>query len=200
MRFTALLSRARGTRALLLAAAAALSAACADASATGPDGSSGSPDGSGSGSGGNVPSSIVGSWKAGTISSLGFWDTHTGDYLGTAGGIAIFFKFQPNGGYTMQLYVMTRSYGCVTEAWTQLQGTVTFDGDGTFVTHPTVGRYKASDNCIARNNFDRAATSAELDGQRLTHYWSFEVNQTDGKTYLMIGRSPDTRSFFSRDQ
>ena len=129
---------------------------------------------------------MVGDWKAGTISMLGFWDNHTGDYVGATSGLAIFFTFEPNGEYSMLLYVLQRPLAwCVTQAWTELRGTVEFDG-GTFVTNPTVVRYKASDNCSSENNFDRAATTDELLDERRTYYWAFEPDEY-GKTYMRIG-------------
>lgn len=205
----------RSTPTLLLVAYAALVAACTDTTATEPGTPSappapGAPNGTpgttpnGASNGGTssstVPTSLLGDWRAGTISMLSFWNSHTGDYVGAASGYSVFFSFQADGKYTMNVYFMTRSYGCVTEGWTELRGTAQFGANGTFVTHPTTGRYKGSDNCVARMNFDRAATSEELAGQRKTYYWSFETNATDGKTYLMLGSDPDARSYFQRVQ
>jgi hypothetical protein len=143
-----------------------------------------------------VPGSFVGDWSAGTISLLSFWDNHTGDFLGTTGGQAIFFTFQPNGEYSMFLYVLQRPLAwCNVQGWTELRGTVTFDG-ATFVTHPTVGRYKGSNNCAESDNFDRPATAGELAAEERTYHWAFEPN-ADGKTYLRIGRDPSNREYWS---
>jgi hypothetical protein len=177
------------------ALALTLTIACADAAATEPAASGDSP---GAPVPGQVPGPVVGRWTSGRVSTLGFWNTQTGNYLGAANGLSILFAFEADGRYTMQVYVLLRNYGCVTEAWTELRGTVAFDGD-TFATRPTAGRYKGTDSCVASKNFDRAATAAELADERRTHYWSFEPNATDGKTYLMIGRARESRSFFSRD-
>jgi len=169
---------------LLLAPCLALVTACSDSSSTAPDGPPGAP-------GGSIPDSVVGNWKAGTISMLGFWDTHTDDYLGAANGYAVFFTFEGDGTYKMFVYFLLRSYGCVAETWTEMNGTATF-GDGTFVTRPTTGRYKAADTCNAAHNFERAATADELAENRTTFYWAFEPDE-DGKTYLRIGFDLENR-------
>jgi hypothetical protein len=188
--------RALRATALLPSLVALLLAACGgDNSATGPgDDNPGDPNGQ---PGGRVPSELVGDWKFGTISMLSFWDDHTGDYLGSASGVAVFFTFKPNGRYTQLVYVLARNYGCVTQTWTEMQGAVDFAG-GSFETEPTAGRYKASDNCIGRNNFERPMTAGELAGVQRTFLWRFEANPNDGKRYLMVGHNADTWSSFQR--
>lgn len=177
-------------RRTLLTAAVLLAAACgSDSSGPGDD------PGAEPGPGGHVPPEVVGDWKWGTISLLSFWDDHTGDYLGTAGGVAVFFTFEEAGHYTMHVYALSRTYGCVKQTWTQIKGAVDFSA-GTFAVEPRSGRYKAADNCVAGNNFDRAMTSGELAGARKSYHWNWRTDETSGKTYLMIGESPDLQSSF----
>ena len=180
------------TRRRALAALPALAlialAACSDSSG---------PGDSWAGEGGHVPSSVQGDWKFGTISMISFWDDHTGDYLGTAGGVAVFFEFEPNGTYKHYVYVLVRNYGCVTQSWTEMRGTVDFS-ETTFLATPKQGKFKASDNCNDRYNFQRAMTSAELAERRREYLWKFEQNPNDGKTYLMVGHDAQTWSHFQR--
>ena len=181
------------TRRRALAALPALAlialAACSDSSGPGENWS---------GEGGHVPSSVEGDWKFGTISMLSFWDDHTGDYVGTAGGVAVFFQFEPNGTYTHQVYVLVRNYGCVQQTWTEMRGTVDFS-ESTFLATPKQGKYKASDTCVERNNFQRAMTSAELADRRYEYLWKFERNPNDQKTYFMVGHDEETWSHFRRE-
>jgi hypothetical protein len=188
------LTRLRVRNVLPVVVALVLAACGGDGSATGPGGD---PSGPGGGSGGNVPSEVHGDWKFGTISMLSFWDDHTGDYLGSASGVAVFFTFQPNGRYKQLVYVLARSYGCVQQTWTEMEGGVDFD-DGTFTVSPARGKYKASDNCNAHNNFQRSMTASELANVQRTFLWRFETNEFDGKRYLMVGHDANTWSSFQR--
>ena len=194
---------ARHVRVLALAALLALPA-CSGGGPTVPDPpstpstpSTPSPP-SGPAPGATVPAPVIGSWKAGTVSLLSFWNSHTGDFIGTTGGLAIFFTFEPNDGYSMLLYVLQRPLAwCNVQAWTELKGTARFE-NGTFVVTPTSGRYKGSNNCAESGNFDRAATPDELQAERKTYWWSFEIDARDGKTYLRLGPDAEDRSWFSR--
>jgi hypothetical protein len=132
-----------------------------------------------------VPDVLVGRWMYGSISPTNFWNDHTGQYAGNAYGFADHITFQENGTYTRLVYIYTQNYGCRTQVWTQMQGTVTVDGE-TFTLYPGVGRYKAADTCIARYNFDRAMTRAELAEKQGDGYdWFFQTES--GRTYLMVG-------------
>jgi hypothetical protein len=184
------------TNVLLPGLVGILLAACGgDKSPSGPaDNDSGGPE-----PGGYVPGSVVGNWKFGTISMLSFWDDHTGDYIGTASGVAVFFIFAPDGRFTELVYVLARNYGCVTQTWTEMEGTVNFGSD-TFDAAPKSGRYRASDSCIERNNFERPMNVDELAGAHRTFLWRFETNPNDGKTYLMVGHDADTWSSFERTE
>ncbi len=190
-------------RGLLLATCAGLLAACVDVAPTEPD----APDvpsspttpttpGSPATPGSTVPSQFVGDWTAGTVSLLSFYDSHSGAYQGTTGGLSISFRFKPNGEYVFYLYVLQRPLAhCTREAWTELRGRVTFEGDR-FATRATWGRFKGSNNCAASENFDRAATAAELAERSTTYHWYVSSNE-DGKSYLRIGQDLSNRNYWS---
>ena len=192
----------RATALLLLVPCLGLLLACGDSSPSAPSGPpTGTPSTPGTPGtpGAAIPDSVAGNWKAGTISALGFWDTHTGEYEWAGHGYAVFFTFEPDGSYKMFLYFLVRSYGCVMETWTEMDGTVTF-GDGTFVTHATEGHQKAADTCNAHNNFERPATTDELAQNSHTFYWAFEPDGS-GKTYMRIGfdlENRDSWNWFAR--
>jgi hypothetical protein len=78
-----------------------------------------------------------------------------------------------------------------------MKGTVDF-GESTFLATPKQGKYKASDTCNERFNFQRPMTSAELADRRVEYLWKFEQNPYDGKTYLMVGHDDETWSHFRR--
>jgi hypothetical protein len=135
------------------------------------------------------PSELEGDWKFGTISFTNFFGDQ-GQYIGNAGGVAVYFDFNKDGTFKQQVYFNARNYNCVTQTWTEMTGTTTFTGS-TFTTHPTKGRYKASDTCNSRNNFDRSMTEDEESSNGRTYTWKFgkfEGNPEDTKTYLMISQ------------
>ncbi|MDC0714728.1 hypothetical protein POL68_40135 [Stigmatella sp. ncwal1] len=135
------------------------------------------------------PSELEGDWRFGTISFTNFFGDQ-GQYIGNAGGVAVAFDFDKSGKFKQQVYINQRDYNCVTQTWTEMEGTATFDG-ATFTTHPSKGRFKASDNCISANNFDRSMTADERENRNVTYTWKFgkfEGNPDDPKTYLMISQ------------
>ncbi|SEU09117.1 hypothetical protein [Stigmatella erecta] len=135
------------------------------------------------------PSELEGDWKFGTISFTNFWGDQ-GQYIGNAGGVAVFFDFDKSGKFKQQVYINQRSYNCVTQTWTEMEGTATFDAT-TFTAYPTKGRYKASDTCYSSNNFERDMTKAEREDNITTYTWKYgkrDESYDDPKTYLMISQ------------
>jgi hypothetical protein len=135
------------------------------------------------------PSELEGDWRFGTISFTNFFGDQ-GQYIGNAGGVAVSFDFNKDGTFRQQVYINQRNYNCVTQAWTEMTGTTTFDAT-TFKTHVTKGRYKASDTCNSSFNFDRSMSGDERDSNSRTYTWKFgknEGNSEDTKTYLMISQ------------
>jgi hypothetical protein len=142
-----------------------------------------------------TPSELQGDWKHGVISFTNFWDDQ-GTYVGNAGGTAVFFQFQKDGRYKQFVYINRRVYNCVTQTWTETNGTTVFE-QGKFTVHPTVGHYKASDSCVIQNNFERPMTAQEVKDNVQTFLWKWE-DRDDGKTWLKIGFDESTWSYFER--
>ncbi|ADO70855.1 uncharacterized protein STAUR_3063 [Stigmatella aurantiaca DW4/3-1] len=135
------------------------------------------------------PSELEGEWKFGTISFTNFYGDQ-GQYVGNAGTVAVYFDFDKNGKFKQQIYIGQRNYGCLTQVWTEMEGTATFTST-TFTTHPSKGRYKTSDNCTSANNIDRSMTDKEREDRNVLYTWKFgkfEENPEDTKTYLMISQ------------
>ena len=176
-------------------------AACGSDSSTGPGGDSN--DGPGGNPGGTpgteVPSELAGAWRYGSISPTNFWDDHTGQYMGNAYGFGDFLSFERSGRYTRLVYIYTNSYGCQTQVWTQMEGTVRVDGF-TFALYPTKGRYKVADNCAASRNYERPMTGDEL-AEKQGDLYNFTFANENGRSYLMIGvGDSEERAHYEADE
>jgi hypothetical protein len=141
---------------------------------------------------GSVPAEFAGgTWKAGTVSLLSFWDSHTGQFVGRNGYLA-YYTFGRDGSYKLLVYNLKRGpSGCATEVWSEWQGAATF-GDGTLEVRPTSGRYKVADACFG-NFYGRVASSDELEANGTTSYWAWERDAASGRTYLRVGSDRENR-------
>ena len=167
---------ARAITTAALATSAALATACAATDeVAGPDG----PPVAGS-----VPAEFVGGWRYGEISPTNFWDDHTGVYSGNAYGMSHQYVFESGGTFKEYVYVYTQTYGCRTQAWVEMSGTVRFDG-ATFTTAVASGRFKTTDTCSASHNYDRAMTAAERGERSATTAYAAGTDGS-GATYLEI--------------
>lgn len=178
----------------------ALLAGCESNSAGGDGGGDNGGNGGGGGGGSTntprtaTPQELVGDWKFGIGSFTNFWGNQ-GQYYGSGGGTSVFWSFERDGDYKQQVYINRRNYNCLIQTWTETVGTTTFDGNK-FTIYPVTGRYKASDSCIDKNNFDRPMTEQERKDFVKSFLWKFETNPNDGKTYLMVGFDENTWSHF----
>ena len=165
-------------RRLSFVGAAALLAACGGSdAATGPGGPGGETPRS------ELPSALVGNWRYGVVSPSNFWDDHTGAYAGNAYGISDYYEFAAGGTYKRLTYIYTTTYSCHTQAWTEMQGTLTATGER-FVLYPTQGRYKVASNCSSSSNYTRPMTAAELAGKQ-GEVWLWGRTVENGRHYLV---------------
>lgn len=156
--------------------------ACSGSDSTGPG--AGNPGG---GSGGNVPTELVGEWSYGAISPTNFWNDHTGQYSGNAYGVGAWFTFHAGGTYEQFIYQYTQNYNCQLQVWTWIRGNMDVQ-DSVISYFPTSGEYKVADNCVASHNYRRDMTSQEINSKQGEQWqWEFALNPNDGKTYLMMG-------------
>ena len=166
-------------RAAAGAALAALCIACVDPTA--PD--AGNADGGSTPPAGSVPAALVGNWRYGSVSPTNFWDDHSGVYAGNAYGFSDIYAFNRDGTFKENVYIYTQSYGCKTQAWVEMSGTVTFDA-AAFTLHVAKGRFKTTSPCSASQNFDRDMTESERTERSKTTTYSLQTGA--GAPYLMI--------------
>lgn len=163
-------------RRLALAGTAALLAACGGSDATtGPVG--------GETPRSELPTPLVGSWRYGMISPTNFWDDHSGAYAGNAYGISDYYEFAAGGTYKRMTYIYTTTYGCHTQVWTEMQGTLTAT-DQRFTLYPTQGRYKVASSCSGSQNYTRPMTAAEVAGKQ-GEVWLWARAVENGRHFLV---------------
>lgn len=167
----------RARMALVIGALAATAACGGGKDATGPD-DSGLPRT-------DVPSSLAGDWFYGTISPTNFYDDHTGEYSGNAYGIGVYMQFAPNGTYKEYFYAYTQTYGCRTQVWTYMEGTVEVTSSS-FTFYPSKGNYKVADTCVSGNNYTRNMTRDELVEKR-GDSWQYYLDDSSGSARLYTG-------------
>ena len=135
---------------------------------------------------GQVPARLVGSWRYGAISPSNFWSDHGSTYSGNAYGFSDQYEFSRDGRFKEWTYIYTQSYGCLTQVWTYMEGTVMVSGS-TITKYANRGRYKVQDTCSASRNFDRPMSVADLEQQQAKEYdWGMEEDGYTGERYLRI--------------
>jgi hypothetical protein len=176
----ALAHDARRLAAVALLSLSTLAAACGGSdSATGP--SIGDTPRS------EVPEELVGDWLYGSISPTNFWNDHTGQYAGNAYGFSDYWQLDEDGSFQRYIYIYTQNYGCRTQVWTHMQGTVVVSS-GSLAAYPQRGDYKVADTCVSRNNYRRAMTRDELlDKQGDEFDYGFDV--LNGQLWLLMAPS-----------
>jgi hypothetical protein len=140
-----------------------------------------------------APTDLVGgTWSWTTISGVGYRDPIT-KMLAEPSGMSARFTFLPGGRYKYFWYTRQRTYSLVTEATSTHEGTVSFNGDGSFTLHPAKGHYKGS---TGSRIIDRPMTEAERKPMDFVYEWRTE----DGKRQLYIGPSKSSLSRFKRGE
>lgn len=138
------------------------------------------------GPGGYVPADMAGQWLHGTFAMANYWG-YDGSYQGNPSELSVAFDFKASGHFEMFLIVMNNDYGCRTEALTFLKGKVDFDEAAkTFTITPLEGNYRGYYSCASGRNFNRKATTEELQQQKKTYSYGFTE---DGKWLMINGSS-----------
>lgn len=164
-------------RRVAAAAATLLVAACSGGDAiSGPDG--------GQTPRGDLPVALVGDWAYGSISPSNFWNDHTGTFGGNAYGFADYLDLDHDGDFTRLIYIYTNSYGCQTQVWTQMKGTMTAD-QSTFTLYATEGQYKVADSCDASRNYSRPMNADEV-AQSQGDVFSWAPAQIGGTQVILV--------------
>jgi len=144
-----------------------------------------------SATGGGTPADLFGSWSWTTVSGVNYENATTGQMLSPS-GMSAKFTFLRGGRYKFFFYIHQRTYSYVSESATTEEGTLTFNGDGTFTTHPEHGHYNGH---MGSKLINRDMTGSEKKSKTYTYEWRTE----GGKRQLYAGPSASSLSHFKRD-
>lgn len=117
-----------------------------------------------------IPAEIVGSWRAGTVSSTSFMNKNTGSYAAPSGTQASYTIFA-DGRYEYAGMTQQSMYNCTTRFMTYKTGVVAINGSTlTFI--PKNSQFTSEDTCMAKNNYKKAAGM-----ERETYQWRLERDE-----------------------
>jgi hypothetical protein len=107
----------------------------------------------------DVPAAIATTWQTGTVSSVNFFNASTGQFSSPT-GTGLFYRFDSDGNYEKGMLLQSSLYGCTMTVVFYERGTVTtvegsLDEGWTLQLHPTYGRQRSRDTCVASNNFEK---------------------------------------------
>ena len=103
-----------------------------------------------------------------------------------------FLEFTADGSCKQYTLISMNTNGWALTTWTEEYGTAAFDpGQGTVTLTVTKGKYKVTDNRVARNNYNRPMTDEEVRKAATTRTYKFardekgqprfELGHRDGK-------------------
>jgi hypothetical protein len=132
------------------------------------------PNGAASAAG--VPAALVGEWRAGSSSSVGY--VSPGGSYAPPSGTQVSYKIFADGHYEYASLTQQSAYNCTTKLFLYKVGTVALQGNViTFM--PKTGSFTSEDNCNARFNYKKPAT-LEQDA----YQWRIERDQYGQKLCL----------------
>jgi hypothetical protein len=129
------------------------------------------------GIGGGVPGALVGTWQTGSSSSTTYVNRATGAYSDPS-GTQVMYKIFGDGHYEYAALTQQSFYDCTTKLFTYKTGRVTVQG-ATLTFIPTSGKFTSTDNCNARNNYEKPANL-----ERETYNWSTQRDEYGEKLCL----------------
>jgi|GEM_PF-3578834 hypothetical protein len=139
---------------------------------------------------GGIPGDLIGSWEWTTISGVNYQDMNTGRLMEPS-GMATKFTFTKDGHFKFFFYVRQRTYNLVTQSTTTSEGTVKFNGDGTFTLYPEKGHYKGN---TGSRVIDRPMTAEE----RKPTTYAYEWRNENGKRELYVAPGKQRSDNMSR--
>jgi hypothetical protein len=143
---------------------------------------------------GKAPADMLGNWGWTTISGVNYVNTTT-NQLSSPSGMSAKFTFLPNGRFKYFFFIRQQTYSLVTQSATTQEGTVKFNGDGTFTMHTEKGHYNGF---TGSRIIDRDMTEAERSKPQVYQYeW-----RTDDSCnrQLYIGPTKNSLSHFKREK
>lgn len=139
-----------------------------------------------------IPSELVGKWLNGTFSMSNWWSYDGKKYLGNPYTRSVAFNFSKDGKAEFFLVIKINTGYCSTEAFTFLEGTVTFnEAEHSFTVTPSKGNYRGFYSCAPKSNFNRPAKTDELKPTK--YYWTMETD-TNGQRWMVIRFKPGSES------
>ena len=131
-----------------------------------------------------VPDEIVGTWQHGSI-SLATWENYTQGYYAGRNAVPTreMMTLRKNGDATFYRYEF--AFG-VYEELIDCEGTVSFNGDGTFTFYPTHGRKRFLNARHREDNVDRPLTPAELAAPKLAGKRAYSYDGSAAPAVLRI--------------
>ncbi len=100
-----------------------------------------------------VPQELTGTWFAGTIGLINFYNPATGQWS-NGRGLGEFYKFNADGTFEYGWQANFNNYGCTTTGMRYLKGTVVVEGSK-LTLYDTYGRARGEYSCAPSSNFDR---------------------------------------------
>lgn len=101
-----------------------------------------------------MPKELAGTWYAGTVSSVNFFNPGTGQWAAPSGN-GLFFNFAADGSYEKGVLMQSSLYNCSMTFFAYNKGKLELSG-GQMVLHPEYGRIKSTDTCVSDNNYEKA--------------------------------------------
>jgi hypothetical protein len=141
--------------------------------------------------GNKVPEQLAGSWTAGNVSSVNFFNPGTGSWAPPS-GVGVFYKFTGDGYCEKGVLLQSSLYGCTMTVHAFQKGTAAVEGNKiTF--YPTYGRIKSEDNCVQENNYEKPD---ELTNEII--FWELGVDEYGDET-LWLNYENGTPTAFHRE-
>lgn len=140
----------------------------------------------------NVPQDLAKNWYTGSISSVNFFNTNTGQFSSPS-GVGMYFKFSSDGYYEKGVILQSSLYGCSSTFYAFNSGTVAINNNR-ITLYPVYGKIKSEDNCVSSNNYEKPDQLGEE-----TMIWQTGMDEYNSETLWLSYESGDPSAFHVGD-
>ena len=134
---------------------------------------------------------ITGSWKDGSVGSVGYQNQVTGSVR--SGRSHIFtYKFLPNGSYEFVGYMELNNYGCSSTLFNQITGKYSVDGS-TISLNPNRDFWRSGNSCAASGNKESSKTPTKKTLE-------FELKQEESGRELLCIQDGEANTCYGREK
>ena len=134
---------------------------------------------------------ITGSWKDGSVGSVGYQNQVTG--VTRAGRSHVFtYKFLPNGNYEFVGYMELNNYGCSSTLFNQITGKYSVDGSTIFL-NPSRDFWRSGNSCAASGNKETSKTPTKKTLE-------FELKQDDYGQDMLCIQDGEANTCYGREK